>query len=616
MSCSHDPHDENQDPSNTDVHEWEDSTLSGDAVMGSAMTFKVGGGMSVERTAQTRATTDINGTATFNTGDLVVVAVTRSGGSEVVKLYQVKSDGSLEYAGGDNDPFVWKSTTEQVTIRAWSYGTSTNLSYTLTAPETQDYSLETDQQTNGYRELLYCKAANKNYSGGTISLNFYHQLARAIFYVKHEKSGILTIDNVLVGGSTFPTKARFNVPDGDSDIGTWITKGYGSVKPKTENTQPGSQATFSAVIFPTINYVQDTKLFTVTNSDGDYVYSVSDEAGLTLSAGNQYNYFIEVLDDALYLRNPLWYMGKYNVKRINTSVSWTSTTNSDWTFDTTAGHTQGEFFQWSSVEDNSTYDGCVRTFGSGIPTDGYYAPRTSPITISEDGTDYNWHLGTLMEWLTIFPVPPGDPNLTIRSNTWAGEKGTEPECTFGYGDISKYKDGDSSDKTQGNAYISYWTSMLTPSYGFCRYAVRFIGTRFCSAWRYQYFCNSHNASSNAYIVVSSHLLNQNDVNSDAKLLSYFTAGNTNCLEEKSESYWTENLADGIVQRSLYACGFPPRGLQGGTSGDVGSSRGQRGIYWSTTEANKTGAWGIGIASNGTSGHSKLYPFSIRLFRDH
>ena len=293
MSCSKDPQDTNSKQSGNNVHEWEDSTLSGDAVMGSAMAFKVGGGMSVERTAQTRATTDINGNATFAEGDLVAVAVTRSGGSEVTKLYRVKGDESLEYAGGDNDPFVWKSTTEQVTIRAWSYGTSTNLSYTLTAPETFDYNLETDQQNNGYRELLYCKADNKSYSGGAISLNFYHQLTRLVINVKHELEDALAVTSVSIGG-TFPVSARFSVPTGSDNVGSWDVKStQAPITPKTETTQSGAQRTYSAVLFPK-NYAKNSRVFTLVNSDGNYVYNIGEDEGQTLVAGNQYNYIITV----------------------------------------------------------------------------------------------------------------------------------------------------------------------------------------------------------------------------------------------------------------------------------------------------------------------------------
>ncbi len=601
-SCSEDPVD-----SGTRVHEWNDTTINGDALM-SRMRFSVGSEMIVERNALTRATTTIAGVATFSVGDLIAIAVTPSSGTEEIKLYSVKSDGSLEYAGGDNDPLVWKSST--VSIRAWSYGTDTNLSFTLTAPETFDYTLEADQQTNGYRELLYCKAANKSLSGGAISLTFYHQLARMIINVTHEKSTSLPINSVVVGGTTFPKTARFSVPTGDSNVGTWAASDYGTLTPKTETTQAGSIATYSAVIFPTINYAQDTKLFTVTNYAGDYVYSVPDAAGMTLTAGNQYNYAIQVMDEYDYLKNPLWYMGKYNVKRKNTSVSWTSTNSSDWVFDTTAGYTQGDLFQWASAS-GSVYDGCVRTFGSGTPTDGYYAPRTSSITITEDGVSYNWHLGTSMEWNSIFPHELGISWFLLPAyNALAsGEKVTEPACTFGYDNESKYKDGNTSNKTQGNQYTSYWSDVFEPDYGWCRYAVRFIGTKYCSVWRYQYYCTNHNYN-NSYIVVSSRIIKPSDVNSDAKLATFFTSGHTNCLSEKPEGYWEENLLNGVVQRTLYACGIGEGG-NNATHHDIG----KRGLYWTTTGHDANTAWGIGFAENGNGGHSKTYGFSVRLFRD-
>lgn len=280
----------------TNVYEWEDTTITGDATK-SQMSFNVGSMMSVERTAQTRATTDIDGAATFSTGDLVAVAVTRSGASEVVKLYSVKSDGSLEYAGGDNDPFVWKSTGETVSLRAWSYGTSTNLSYTLTAPETRDYTLETDQNSNGYLELLYCKAADKSYSGGTISLNFYHQLTRLVLNVTHERTGTLSVTSYNLGNTaSFPVKASFTVPTGNSNVGTWtIGSTYNTIIPKTEATQSGYQKTYSAVIFPH-TYAQNSQFFTITNSDGNYAYNISEAAGFTPAAGSQYNYTINVMD--------------------------------------------------------------------------------------------------------------------------------------------------------------------------------------------------------------------------------------------------------------------------------------------------------------------------------
>ena len=573
MSCSHDPHDENQDPSNTDVHEWEDSTLSGDAVMGSAMTFKVGGGMSVERTAQTRTTTDINGIATFTEGDLVAVAVTRSGGSEVVKLYQVKSDGSLEYAGGDNDPFVWKSTGESVTIRAWSYGTSNNLSYTLTAPETRDYTLETDQQTNDYRELLYCKAANKSYSSGAISLNFYHQLARMVFNVTHESANPLTISSVSIGGSSFPKMARFNVPTGSSNVGTWVVKSgtgsTGSITPRTETpTTTGYLATYSAVVFPTFttqNYAQNTPIFTVTSGTNNYTYKIAESEGMAYDGNTQYNYTIKVMDGMNIRKNPLWWMAKWNV-------------TSSCTFDKTASTSQGDHISWETAMSSA--------FGLSNTTSSHDSWATAGKII--EGEKY--HLPIKKEYQSIVPLPNEGSTaewMIFSTRPTANTVFTEPASVFGY-------DGSTQ---AGVAYKSYWSTYSTTG---LRYAIRFLGTEFCSVWRYKYY-NVGTTSSRLEI--------------SAKLIDVIAASETSKLSAKmtellssNDSYWAENEAAGAVQRVMYACGYN------------GGNR-NRGHYWAATNNGGGYAWRLCWFSNNSDLNVNLYPytdgigFSVRPFHD-
>ena len=291
MSCSHEPAVEPQEPGSTDVARWNDSTINGDAVM-SEMAFCINESMVVERQEITRTTTAFDGTGSFSENDLIAIAITRSGESEVVKLYRVKSDGSLEYAGSD-EPFVWKSTSETVSIRAWSYGTSTDSEdYLLAAPETFDYSLATDQ-TSGYHELLYLKAAAKTYSSTPMTLTFYHQLSRIVFNVDHELDSALAVTSVSIGGA-FHTSARFSVPTGESNVGSWDLKSAtSSITPHKDATQTGYQHTYSIVVFPQ-TCAKDSRLFTLTNSDGSYSYDISEDAGRTFAIANQYNYTITV----------------------------------------------------------------------------------------------------------------------------------------------------------------------------------------------------------------------------------------------------------------------------------------------------------------------------------
>lgn len=291
LSCTHDEPNNSGTGTSQRVEEWQDSTLSGDAVIG----FSVGSVMSVERQGSTRSTAAYNGTCAFSEGDRIAIRVSRNSVVEDVKLYEVQSDGSLECL--DTYPFTWRSLSDAVDIQAWSYG---DASTTKAAPEDSDYSLETNQQTNGYKELLYCNAPGTGYSANSITLNFYHQLARVVFNVNHEATGTLSISSQTVGNTTsFPKTAVFSVPTGNNTVGTWdfTASTYGTIIPKTESTQTGYQATYSAVIFPK-TYAKSTQFFTVNNSDGDYVYNISENAGFTPTAGNQYNYTVTVKDDS------------------------------------------------------------------------------------------------------------------------------------------------------------------------------------------------------------------------------------------------------------------------------------------------------------------------------
>ena len=291
LSCSREPAVEPQEPGSTDVARWNDSTINGDAEM-SEMAFCINERMVVERQKDTRTTTAFDGSGSFSENDLIAIAMTRSGESEVVKLYRVKSDGSLEYAGSD-EPFIWKSTSETVSIRAWSYGTSTDSEdYLLAAPETFDYSLATDQ-TSGYHELLYLKAAAKTYSSTPMTLTFYHQLSRIVFNVEHELDSALAVTSVSIGGA-FHTSARFSVPTGECNVGSWDLKSAtSSITPHKDATQTGYQHTYSVVVFPQ-TCAKDSRLFTLTNSDGSYGYDISEVGGQTFAIANQYNYTITV----------------------------------------------------------------------------------------------------------------------------------------------------------------------------------------------------------------------------------------------------------------------------------------------------------------------------------
>ena len=299
MSCSHEPT-ENETPDNN-VHEWQDSVINGNATM-SRMMFNVGDSITVVRQeGKTRATTTVAGVVTFENNDLVTIGVSGSlrGASEQTKNYKVTntSTGALTYNGTATDAFKWITASESVALRAWSYGDG---STTSADPDNLVYNLETDQQTNGYKELLYSPSQTCTYAAnsGGISVQMYHQLARVVFTITHDKSADLSINSISIGdGSTavIPTSAKFHKPT-SGNIGTWDNIGTqnGQITPKTESVST-TENKYSAVLIPR-TYAKGTKFLMINTNDGDFAYIISDDAGVTLAAGNQYNFTIDIKD--------------------------------------------------------------------------------------------------------------------------------------------------------------------------------------------------------------------------------------------------------------------------------------------------------------------------------
>ena len=558
MSCSHEPAVEPQEPGGTNVAEWNDSAFNGDAVM-NQMTFCIGDGITVKRDAATRATTDIDGVADFETGDLVAVAVTQGTSAEEIKLYRVKSDGSLEYAGGDNNPLIWKSATNPATIRAWSYGTSTNLSYTLDAPESFDYSLTANQQTNDYNELLYSKEAAisyATYSSSPIPLTFRHQLSRLVVNIEHDRTTTLTGtasmgDNV---NNTFPITARFDTIGG----GSWTPIAYGAITPKGETAQSGYEATYSAVIFPG-TYAQNTKLFTLTNTDGDYVYAVSDASGQTLAAGNQYNYTILVKDD-LCRRNPLWWVAQYNLASNKTSF--------------VAAHSTTNQYKFTFAEAN-----------------------TENIA--------NYHLPSRDEQVSIIPsnISYGvGMNIYSISNALTNPyEFPEIACTI------------------GGKQIPASTSIIGKNSTLDRYAIRFIGTPYCSAWHYKPLTSPCKG-----FLVESYLLNGITTLAEAKAkmaeagfaTTTFT-GSANTVTANQTPETTVVTENCFVQRF-----FPFSGASDGNGVGDGTGLDTHGAFWSsvTTGANSYYMRFVYDPYNNNielseDSYTKTRGYSVRLFKD-
>lgn len=285
MSCSKEPIAKESD-TDQNVHQWEDSVINGDATM-SRMMFSVGNAMNVEREETTRGSSATDGQSyTFDADELITIGVNSTyRASEETKNYKVTntSTGALSYNGTATDAFVWKSASETISLRAWSYG---DTSTTTSDPVGQEYTLRTDQSI-GYGELLYAAAANYDYATYKtgIGITLSHMLSRVVINVSYDSGSSLTSIKIGDGTMTLPTKATFSPENAKKWTG--IGNQTAEITPKTET----ANSCYSAVLIPT-TYTSGSKLLNIIIGDETFSYILG--SNMELLAGNQYNFSVKV----------------------------------------------------------------------------------------------------------------------------------------------------------------------------------------------------------------------------------------------------------------------------------------------------------------------------------
>lgn len=286
-------------------------------------------------------------------------------------------------------------------------------------------------------------------------------------------------------------------------------------------------------------------------------------------------------------RNPLWYMARLNI-------------NSDLTFNKTMSTSQGYAWEWSNL----------MTKGFTYNTTGYdgYALPSTPKTVSNGEAGVTWHVPTMMELSSVIPGtgPYNSTAQNLFSNTYMQSGlNTEDACTFGYNNDTKYGVGKTSNPATpvGTQFQSYWSSYTSNSN--VRYAIRFLGSNYCSIWKYQYLDDN---TTSARLVISSRLIEpvSSSDNLSAILNSYMA---------KEDAFWLDDESVGAVQRILYACGYNS-GSQANCPGDL--SPNILGIYWTSKNYSEAYAYSFQFQNNNMSTFYNGLKTScrpVRLFRD-
>ena len=330
----------------------DDGTVVPDGDLKAAISFNVNIGQTTAPQADMRgASNDATATGgyTFSTGDKICIAITGDGSTsrsttEEKKLYKVETESpadagattgtpqELVYASTPaTDAFIWMSTGEIFSLRAWSNGNSTT---TTDAPETDPFTIPTDQKTANTQELLYSPAIRYKYGSndGKITVPLFHQMSRIVVNVKGTLATAtdespIEIKDIYLGSSTDITasgtiknQGKFTRPSNDDYAKAWTYENYGqgksydgttpiadadkygswsgqsgavNIKCKTETATTGYTATASAVIIPA-EYTESTKFIVINTSNGTYAYSLG--SNTTFDPGRQYTFNITDLN--------------------------------------------------------------------------------------------------------------------------------------------------------------------------------------------------------------------------------------------------------------------------------------------------------------------------------
>jgi len=232
---------------------------------------------------------------------------------------------------------------------------------------------------------------------------------------------------------------------------------------------------------------------------------------------------------------------------------------------------------WYVAEYNVNYDGSSTYSWATTPDEGYFFSWADAFTAASkfDG----WHLPVLAEWWSIVP---GNSENIFGFDTGSGTyKASNVTVKFGY-----------SDETQsGIADVSYWKKISDAEL----HALRYLGTEYCSAWKYVW--------TNNMLMISATLIDNVTASSDAASAWYTANWN--------KVYFGNDEARGAVHRCWYA-----RGEYTGGSGSTSNfNTGIAGYYWLATAASTNGTNadfrnGQAKYASNTTGNG----FPIRLFR--
>ena len=364
-------------------------------------------------------------------------------------------------------------------------------------PGIVSHSVLSDQSTAGNLEksdLLHCRLDDVSASASPVGVAFAHKLSKIEITLSSSLYSAAELDAMTVTLNNVLPTVDLVLSSGAVGVAHGSTIAVHPRKTATAAANSGS-AVFEAVI-PAQPRPAD---FITVRLDGGVVNVDAQVSEFEANTRYPYDLDLVYLDVRL---NPLWYVAEYNVNYDGSSTySWASTLD------------EGYYFSWNDAQKAFTTAGNAAA-ATPASISGYYGDSGSKFA--------GWHLPTLTEWLSIVP---GNQENIWEFDTGSGTyKATNTTVSFGY----------NKDTQAGMAEASYWKRASSTE----MHALRYLGTPYCSAWRYVW--------ANNMLTIYATLVG--NVSASAAAASAWYSANW------SGVFWGNDAAAGAVQRSLYLSG--------------------------------------------------------------
>ena len=453
-------------------------------------------------------------------------------------------------------------------------------------------------------DLMTARATDQQYTSGdgTTALTFNHALCAIKFQTGKDIAGgtinSITFNNIYTSGTynldtqtwDFTGKSRGNVSFSGLNIAT--TEGTAGTAVLSGNN--------TLMMIPQTLISSSTITLNLTDKYGETYNLVYLLNATSWTKGTIVVYTITTKGVLLdyYRRNPLWYCSKYNVTGVNGN-----------TFDTQENTDQGKAYNYYAAMDIFS--------GSRTSINNYSIQNKTminPDSDAENGMTFRYHLPTAKEWCSIIPAytevgndlgmikMPYDYSSDTQYTDGKNHVITENECCWGYNSTTKV----------ARAYNSYITPKIEDGEIVKWYAVRFLGTKYCSVWQY---VNMDFGTTNARLEVKSEIIreiNKVDISTLENIINSLKIG-------------TYTWKSHAITRKLYACGY---GSGDSAYGDYVNSKNVRLLYMSSTSRYEDITdpsyddlycgylnWQRDGNYCAVLFHSYFHPLSVRPFRD-